>query len=71
MAIVVSDVIFEKITKRALAYAEEMFRRMVAEVAINNDGVIPEIYAQIHDQVVEEIADQWIESLACRINEPD
>jgi len=53
---IVSDKMFEHITTRALAIAEEEFRRMVLDT-----GMSPEGAAIVRVQVVEETADRIIE----------
>jgi hypothetical protein len=55
---------FKRITVRALEVAEEQFRRIVFE-----NNMRPEAADLVRDQVVEEMADQYIDRLAERASE--
>ena len=65
--IVVSPAIFEKIVTRAEAVAEEMWRRMLFDNPGTLANASPEVFKEIHDYVVEEMATRYVDRLAERV----
>jgi predicted subunit of tRNA(5-methylaminomethyl-2-thiouridylate) methyltransferase len=60
----VSDEIFDRVIARALEVAEEQFRRMVFDTGMRAEAV-----QLFHDQVVDALAERYVDKLTDRILE--